>query len=987
MARTLRRRVAPSPLGLEKAGQHEQVPFTLGTCQDIGRGGGGRGRRRRRHGHGPAPRQPSQRDDGSRDAARRPRRRPRPSPRRRTTSSSSARPPASGMTRSRAGIAAIQRLGDAERLHRRRDRGRHPVHRREPRPVRGRRLAVHDQRRAQRHPAGRVRALHPGRRRLRRRPRRLRHRVHLALVRPARRRLLPQPPGRHTDRDGQGRGRRPPLPVRAAGRPGRAPTSGTTSRPDDPVVDGRRRPTTPAHNATSTSSRRSTSRPTTRTTATPRDDDHPIAWYQEFDGGRSWYTGVGHTGGPTPSRTSAPPARRHPVRRRPGPRRDCAPPAPRRPPRFEQVTLAKGVDKTGEPMSLGRAARPPRAAHRPRRPHLPDHVERQHHVVGDVPVYSHDEDGLQSVTVDPDFATNRWVYLYYAPPLTTPAGDAPDDGTAARSRRARATTTCPGSSSADDKLDLDEPSRRSCSVAGRPRHAAATPAATSTSTPTGNLYLSTGDDSNPFASDGYAPLDERDRPQPGLRRAAQLGQHQRPARQGAADQGRARRRRTRSRPATCSTRRHRRGPSPRSTRWASATRSGSTVDKRHRLRLPRRVRPGRRRREPQPRPRRHGGVQPDHARPATSAGPTAPAPTPRPRPTTSGTSRPTPTGPKFDCDGAGQQQPAQHGPAPTCRRRSRPGSPYGGNVIKASPPRVRRRRRGPDGRPGLQLRPRPRVGREVPGSTSTASSSPVSSAARWISTIAMDAEGDVAGIDPFFAAPLTQRWTWSSAPTARSTSSTTATAYFTGNENSAVYRIDTINGGDRSPSASATRRPDLGRRPADRDVLPRRARATPTATRSSPTPGTSSDGTVDSTAANPTFVYTANGVYTAALTVTRPDRPHRRRPPRSITVGNTAPTVEIDLPPNGAFFEFGDSVRVKVNVTDPEDGDDRLHQGEDRLRPRPRLARPPAQLRHRLTGVVLPTVRTMATTPPPTSSGSSTPATPTAAAEECGADR
>lgn len=24
-------------------------------------------------------------------------------------------------------------------------------------------------------------------------------------------------------------------------------------------------------------------------------DDHPIAWYHEFDGGRSWYTGGGHT--------------------------------------------------------------------------------------------------------------------------------------------------------------------------------------------------------------------------------------------------------------------------------------------------------------------------------------------------------------------------------------------------------------------------------------------------------------------------------------------------------------------------------------------------------------------------------------------------------------------------------------------------------------------------------------------------------------------
>ncbi|MDQ3399099.1 MAG: ThuA domain-containing protein, partial [Deinococcota bacterium] len=23
--------------------------------------------------------------------------------------------------------------------------------------------------------------------------------------------------------------------------------------------------------------------------------DHPIAWYHDFDGGRSWYTGLGHT--------------------------------------------------------------------------------------------------------------------------------------------------------------------------------------------------------------------------------------------------------------------------------------------------------------------------------------------------------------------------------------------------------------------------------------------------------------------------------------------------------------------------------------------------------------------------------------------------------------------------------------------------------------------------------------------------------------------
>ena len=58
------------------------------------------------------------------------------------------------------------------------------VHRREPRAVRRRRLPLDDRRRPQRRPAGRVRALHPGRRRLRRHPRRRRHRVHVALVRP-----------------------------------------------------------------------------------------------------------------------------------------------------------------------------------------------------------------------------------------------------------------------------------------------------------------------------------------------------------------------------------------------------------------------------------------------------------------------------------------------------------------------------------------------------------------------------------------------------------------------------------------------------------------------------------------------------------------------------------------------------------------------------------------------------------------------------------
>ena len=117
-----------------------------------------------------------------------------------------------------------------QRLRRRRHRGRGPVHRRQPRHVRRRRLPLDHRRGPQRHPAGRLRALHPGRRRLRRHPRGLRHRVHVAVVRRAGRRLLPQPPARNAQR-GRSRSRTATSPPRPASRPrwNARRTSGTTT--------------------------------------------------------------------------------------------------------------------------------------------------------------------------------------------------------------------------------------------------------------------------------------------------------------------------------------------------------------------------------------------------------------------------------------------------------------------------------------------------------------------------------------------------------------------------------------------------------------------------------------------------------------------------------------------------------------------------------------------------------------------------------------
>src|SRR5687768_15423103 len=106
---------------------------------------------------------------------------------------------------------------------------------------------------------------------------------------------------------------------------------------------------------------------------------------------------------------------------------------------FQKVVLN---DHPGEPIDL--AVLPDgRVLHTTRqgevRMHHPD--TGRNTVAATLDVYQHDEEGLQSVAVDPGFngTTNRWVYLYYSPPLDTPTddpstpdvneGDAPESGT------------------------------------------------------------------------------------------------------------------------------------------------------------------------------------------------------------------------------------------------------------------------------------------------------------------------------------------------------------------------------------------------------------------------------------------------------------------------------------------------------------------------------------------------------------------------------
>ena len=187
-----------------------------------------------------------------------------------------------------------------QQLHRHRDRGRRRVHRGEPRPVRGGRLPLHHRRRAQRHPADGVRVV---------------HRAAAAATSACTPPPTPSTTGRSTatwsartsprtrrsSRPRSGSRTAATRPPRTCRRPGRAPTSGTTTAP------------TPAHRRTC--SPRSTSRrtPAAAWAATTRS---PGA--RRYDGGRSFYTGARPHRRQSYARAGLPrpPARRHPVRRR-----------------------------------------------------------------------------------------------------------------------------------------------------------------------------------------------------------------------------------------------------------------------------------------------------------------------------------------------------------------------------------------------------------------------------------------------------------------------------------------------------------------------------------------------------------------------------------------------------------------------------------------------------------------------------------------------
>ncbi|MEV0895177.1 PQQ-dependent sugar dehydrogenase [Actinoplanes sp. NPDC049802] len=569
---------------------------------------------------------------------------------------------------------------------------------------------------------------------------------------------------------------------------------------------------------------------------------------------------------------------------------------------FQQVTLAKGEPEVGEPMSL--AVLPDRSVLHTARNGTLRRTDAAGNtaVVGNLAVYTHDEEGLQGVGADPGFATNRFIYLYYAPPLSTPSGDAPDTGGDFSAwngvnRLSRFTLTADWKLSAE-KTILDVPATRGicCHVGGDIDFDAA-----------GNLYLSTGDDSNPFQSGGYTPIDERADRNPAF-------DAQRTAANTNDLRGKILRIKVDADGTYTSPAGNMFAPGTAGTRpeiYAMGFRNPfrMSVDKATGVVYV-------------------GDYGPD-AGSSSARGPsgqvefnrvTGPGNHGWPYCTGTNTTAETyadhnfatgATGARYDCAGG----PVNNSPRNTGLGTLPPAKAswirYGGDA--GTPPEFGGGSESPMGGPVY------RYNAANPSTTKFPQSLDGHFFAAefgrgWIKPIHVGADGSAGEISAF---------TWNGkqvmdlafGPDGALYVLDYGTGYFSGDENSALYRYDHVGGGNRAPTAVAG---------ADRT-----SGQAPLTVQFSSAGSTDPDGGAltyrwdfgdggSSTAAGPSHTFTGDGVFDVRLTVTDPQGATGTDSVQ-IGVGNTAPTVRITAPGDGQVFSFGDAIPYSVTVTDPED--------------------------------------------------------------------
>ncbi|MFD9740037.1 ThuA domain-containing protein [Umezawaea sp. NPDC059074] len=611
--------------------------------------------------------------------------------------------------------------------------------------------------------------------------------------------------------------------------------------------------------------------------------DHPISWCRDYDGGRSWYTGLGHT----IESYSDPQFLSHllgGLRTAAGVEAaDCSADLDSG---FEKVTLD---DNTSNPMMLEVAA--------DGRVYYVDRLGDIKVIrpnggglaaVGHLDVFTANESGLLGLVLDPGFATNRWMYLYYSPPGVTV------DRLSRFTLRADDTLD-----PASEKVVLDVPVQREecCHHGGGMAFDHAT----------GDLWLANGDNSNPFASDGYSPIDER------------AGRSTWDAQRTSANTNDLRGKVLRIHPEADGT-----YTVPAGNLFAPGTAKTRPEIYAMGFRNPFRI-----------------GVDPKtHKLLVADYGPDA------------GTASPT-RGPENTVEWNILNGSGNYG-WPYCVGNNKPYVDYdfatgtsGAAFDCAAPKNTSPNNTGLTDLPPVvpatayyhynadPAFPELTGGAPMAGPTyryDAASTSDRKWPAYWdgkavfgewtqddLYSMQLSSDGgELVDINRIFASfGFKKPMDFEFGPDGALYLIEWGSGFGGDNTDSGIYRIDYVRG-HREPTAKASADKTNGSAPLQVKFSSEGSRD-PDGGELAYAWDFEGDGTVDSTEANPGHTYPAVGNFTATLTVTGSGGKSASASV-PITVGNTAPTVTLTLPPNGGLFEFGDQIRYSVTVSDPEDG-------------------------------------------------------------------
>ncbi|MFK7978559.1 MAG: ThuA domain-containing protein [Saprospiraceae bacterium] len=222
-------------------------------------------------------------------------------------------------------------------------------------------------------------------------------------------------------------------------------------------------------------------------------ENHPMAWYHDYDGGQAFYTGLGHT----KETYQNPLFLQHllgGIQYAIGNNQRNYQLAHTAPVPEENRFVKEVLDfNLNEPMELDEL--PGRGlifVERRGAIKLYDFEAATTKTITQLPVRYENEDGLMGIAVDPNYTKNNWIYLFYS---------VIDESDKEFGKQHISRFDLVGDSllMASEKVLFDIPIIRKCCHSGGSLEFGKD----------GLLYIGVGDNTNPFESEGYAPMDER----------------------------------------------------------------------------------------------------------------------------------------------------------------------------------------------------------------------------------------------------------------------------------------------------------------------------------------------------------------------------------------------------------------------------------------------------------------------------------------------